>query len=126
MARQSARPADEEPAPAVHELDNAFHVEFADTSYIDDEMVKKLRDQFAQMLKQRHVPYFIISFVGKAQIKSVIIGMLLRLQHIVSADGGTVMLVIENPANVSILKVCKLDTILPVYDTIDAALAQCD
>ena len=125
MARQSARPADEESAPKVDELDNAFHVEFTDTSYIDDRMVKQLRDQFARMVHKRHEPFFIVSFTAKAQVKSVIIGLLLRLQHIVAVDGGTVMLVMDNPDNVMVLKTCKLDKILPIYSNLDEALAQC-
>lgn len=79
-------------------------------------------DRAARLIKIQRPRRLIIDLAGLSFIASLGLGLLVALGSSVRQDGGTIQLVAAKPYIADAIKRCKLDRLLPMHESVDAAI----
>jgi anti-sigma B factor antagonist len=79
-------------------------------------------DRVARMIKVQRPRRLVVDLAGLSFIASLGLGLLVALGSAVRAEDGTIQLVAPRPYIADAIKRCRLERLLPLHDSVDAAI----
>ncbi len=79
-------------------------------------------ERAVRLIKVRRPRHLVIDLAGLSFIASLGLGLLVSLSAAIKSDGGTIRFAGATPAIGEVIRRCKLDRVLPVYESVDEAL----
>lgn len=89
--------------------------------FIGGDETDALRDLLRTLGSERNARV-IIDFANVSYVNSALLGVLLSTNAVVTRNRGSIALAAVPPSIMDVLGVTKLDLVLPMFDTVQAAL----
>ncbi len=90
---------------------------------LDEALTKTVASLLDQQLEGTEEPTVIVDLSGIDYFGSIFISLLLRFWARVRPRGGTMVLCGASPAAQELLRLTALDTLFPLYDTVEEAIS---
>lgn len=96
-------------------------VEFNERSIIDEVVIQQIGQQILKLVEEQAVPKVLLDFSGVQHLSSAALGVLITVNSKVKARSGKLALCCIAKPIFEVFRITKLDKLLQVHDSVDAA-----
>jgi len=99
-------------------------VEFMTDALLDQANIERLGDDLSELVEKSGHPKFVISFSNIEYVSSAVLGVLIATHKKVHKMRGELRLASISDRISEVFKITRMDKMLKIYETTDAALAK--